>query len=115
MTRLPPILLNVPAAASAVLFLGALGCQLYGQPAITLEGYIVSPSIAPPTPIYRSGYESCNSILVLSSVFPAVWILDRLVMMREARAKRHTGLCPTCGYDLRATPERCPECGAIPS
>jgi hypothetical protein len=44
--------------------------------------------------------------LVVSSITPALWLLKR-----KTRAK--IGKCVICGYDLRATPDRCPECGKI--
>jgi hypothetical protein len=50
----------------------------------------------------------CSVALPLGIAGSYVWCAQR------ARSLRRTGHCPTCGYDLRATPDRCPECGAAP-
>jgi len=46
---------------------------------------------------------------ILFAIAPTYWFLFAPHRRRAKRAK--LGLCPTCGYDLRASPDRCPECG----
>ena len=44
--------------------------------------------------------------------------LPAIVATRRAsvqRRRRRDGRCLRCGFDLRATPDRCPECGAVPA
>ena len=53
---------------------------------------------------------SCWLPALLSAILPALW-LARFPRRRRVARRRRLGLCPHRGYDLRATPGRCPECG----
>jgi hypothetical protein len=54
------------------------------------------------------------SVAIFTALLPMIWV----VAFRRARRKKrraNTGLCTQCGYDLRATPDKCPECGHVPA
>ena len=52
------------------------------------------------------------SVIALASTLPIAWCVQR----GRGRRRVGTGLCLACGYDLRASFDKCPECGlAIPA
>ena len=55
------------------------------------------------------------SIALAAAALPLAWASSGLRSRARARRWKRRGLCTACGYDLRASPERCPECGTAAS
>jgi hypothetical protein len=69
-----------------------------------------APAVQRPPKVY--GWQW---VVPLWAVVPPLAILPAVSAWRLFRRWRRVGVgcCPICGYDLRATPDRCPECGTI--
>jgi hypothetical protein len=121
-------LFNLAAAVSLLL---CTFCILLAS-AAPLDVGLSDPSTAPPfnaPPVVSYGgflvtsghVHSSNGIVALTgraflvmalpfTVFPILWC--KVAWTESIRAQRRDmGRCAHCGYDLRATPDRCPECG----
>src|SRR5678810_1358303 len=51
--------------------------------------------------------------IVTTLAFPAGRLGLLVASRRRGRQWQRMGRCATCGYDLPATPARCPECGGV--
>lgn len=71
-------------------------------------------------PVRQVGAWWGDSSTVCFPIWPVTVILFlaalpwlRRLRLRLRRLRHRPGCCVNCGYDLRATPDRCPECGHV--
>ena len=68
-----------------------------------------------PRPFYATAARYYGLQIVIPDWFLVVALLAGPLLLwwrrRQAAMRQRYFLCPTCGYDLRASADRCPECG----
>jgi hypothetical protein len=66
------------------------------------------PSLGPfgPGPLVRAFTVPDCALVLAAGILPGLWLV-----MRGRRHRAARKCCRVCGYDLRDTPNRCPECG----
>ena len=80
---------------------------LHDRPRVLFPGLLLNWK-DPTGEWYNQGIAAHWMLLGAAASLPPLFAIVR----HRRRAVR--GQCGVCGYDLRATPDRCPECGSVP-
>jgi hypothetical protein len=72
-----------------------------------VEVYAARETVGGPV-LYWAVLVHAAYLVLATAVVPAAWLARR----RATRTRAAAGRCPDCGYDLRESPNGCPECGA---
>lgn len=131
MLELPPmhrltrwLVYHVVASYAAAVVTLSCAYVLGFRPAIQGRELVLAPALAPGAAVVLWG--SSHRFAPVEGrywFFLAVWVVlfaavaapHMLIRHRRAviEARAAEGLCLYCGYDLRANPTRCPECGML--
>jgi hypothetical protein len=94
-------------------FLYRLGFQWDIESTISVTGRLPNRIEKSPADVGRFVGVPTWFVTILAALLPSAWIAGKYRHRRQ-KQRLANGQCINCGYDLRATPDRCPECGAIP-
>ena len=74
-------------------------------------GFVVLLAVTSPVTLPVFGTWPAIVLVWVAGVVMCAAIFQ-IIRLEDLRKRRESGLCVHCGYDLRASPGRCPECGA---
>ena len=93
-----------------------VGGNQFGETADRFGFGLETHSAAPAPDFSPSDYLSGTTILLPAWFLALLFALLPALRLRRYfldRQRNRPGFCRQCGYDLRATPLRCPECGMV--